>query len=129
MVAASSEAGVIEEEENVTVLGVVVLDVAVFLGLPRPLTLPSPLGKSLKISGKDGVSAAGLMGEAVVEEPKREGGAEDDDDDEEEFSFKVNFNFLEGAATVTLSLIKTCSVGSVIYANHPEECKSLGPPQ
>lgn len=75
-----------------------------FFGLPRPFKLPSPLGKSVAgpsstilikpTVAADGLAgfAGGLTGETAVELLICEEGAD------EEFSFRVSFNFLGGAA-------------------------------
>lgn len=81
-----------------------VVDSVSFLGLPRPFKLPSPLGNSPKVLR----TTSGLTGEAAVDwigVATAVAGVEE----EEVFSFKVNFNFLGGAAASCSAISRGCT--------------------
>ena len=90
-------------------------DIPVFLGLPRPLAFPKPVGKStvkpvgVALGTAELVSI--LVGEAVVEDAKFE---EEEEEEEEEFNFKVNFSFLGAPLDDEVELSSVCPVVSVI---------------
>ena len=90
-------------------------DMPVFLGLPRPLAFPKPVGKStvkpvgVALGTAELVSI--LVGEAVVEDAKFE---EEEEEEEEEFNFKVNFSFLGAPLDDEVELSSVCPVVSVI---------------
>ena len=93
-------------------------DIPVFLGLPRPLAFPKPVGKStvkpvgVALGTAELVSI--LVGEAVVEDAKFEEEEEEAEEEEEEFNFKVNFSFLGAPLDDEVELSSVCPVVSVI---------------